>query len=236
MPLNFDSLLLWRDDAFQSGALHMARDEAILKISDRPTLRFYHWREPEVTIGFFTPFRTVAERREAITRRWTGGGVVEHGSDLTFALTLPRSLLIPGQRASDRYQWIHESLADALQETGYSSAVPSPSPTSGAIEPIHPGFCFSDPVSWDVMCRDTGRKLAGGAQRVGREGMLHQGSVRLPSPWNRIDHPWIDGFARNLCGARPVIELPEPLKQEVDILGAKLAAERYSNPAWLHRR
>jgi lipoate-protein ligase A len=233
---------LWRDLDFRPGSEHMALDEAMLAAvgcdsgrkaaHDGVLLRFYRWKEPEITIGVFVPVATVADRTCPITRRWTGGGVVEHGTDLTFSLAIPAIRLAPENRAADYYRWIHESLAGALQESGLAEAVAEQSALPASPETA--GFCFSAPVAWDVMDRSTGAKIAGGAQRRSRAGLLHQGSVRLPTPWNAIDHPWITRFAEKLAPGTMVESFsPGP---EFFAAADKLRIERYAHPDWLARR
>jgi hypothetical protein len=51
-------------------------------------------------------------------RRFTGGGLVEHGEDLTFALTIPPRTGLALADTATRYRQIHEALAGALLEAG----------------------------------------------------------------------------------------------------------------------
>lgn len=211
----------------------MALDEAMLEILTEPIIRFYRWPRREITIGVFAPCSAVADRSEPVTRRWTGGGVVEHGDDLTFSLVIPRPCLNPLARAADLYRGIHEAIALALRDAGLAEARAVPVLDSA---PDRPGFCFSAPVAWDVMCETTGTKLGGGAQRHSRAGLLHQGSLLLPEPWISLEHPWIAEFVANLSGvspgAAPSREMIDTLKSRAD----RLERERYALPEWRNRR
>lgn len=224
---------LWIDPVFRSGPEHMALDEALLSVpSDGLRLRFYRWKTPEITIGVFVRAGGVACRGGPVTRRWTGGGVVEHGDDLTFSLAISATQLRSEIRAADCYQWIHESLARALQASGFADA--EAEPTAPPSAPEDAGRCFAAPVAWDVIDRSTRTKIAGGAQRRSRAGLLHQGSVRLPPPWNAIDHPWIARFAETLAPGAKIA--PFSPAAETFALAEKLRETRYAHPDWLARR
>lgn len=207
----------------------MAIDEALVRRMEFPLLRCYQWGAPEITLGFFTPIAQVASLSEPVTRRWTGGGVVEHGDDLTFSLIIPRSFLSRECRAADRYRSIHEALVAALRDTGTDHFAAQPSPPENR---SMPGHCFRSPVSWDVIDTRDGAKSVGGAQRLSRTGLLHQGSARLPTSLRRLDHPWIARFASRLIepgGQINVLDHPDAALLREAI---QLRDSRYLSEAW----
>lgn len=81
-----------------SGSRQMAIDEAILtaRSEDRApnTLRFFRWKQPTVTIGFFQSLEQEINAREAIDlgidviRRYTGGGAVFHDREITYSVVV----------------------------------------------------------------------------------------------------------------------------------------------------
>ncbi|MEM7816004.1 MAG: lipoate--protein ligase family protein [Candidatus Aenigmatarchaeota archaeon] len=81
-----------------SGAVQMAIDEAILTARIRNlvpnTLRFFTWKPPCVTIGFFQSLEQEVDVKKArelgvdIVRRYTGGGAVFHDKELTYSIVL----------------------------------------------------------------------------------------------------------------------------------------------------
>ncbi|MCB1063157.1 MAG: hypothetical protein KDN20_09575 [Verrucomicrobiae bacterium] len=206
-------------------------DEALLLCADQPVLRFYAWQKPEITLGFFTPTSTISGRQEPLTRRWTGGGVVEHGEDLTFSLSVPRRFLASATSAGDRYRQIHEALALALRDHGLPQAIAAPS-LATTDHSDSPGFCFAEPVAWDVIDTASGEKLAGGAQRRSRAGLLHQGSVRLPPALRTMDHEWTSTFASLLTGRGDRIESISAPSPENLAYADQLKRERYSCADW----
>lgn len=222
-------LHVWRDEIFRPAAENMALDEALLDwtlAKGSAAIRLYHWDHAARTLGYFT--RPVSlghnESFESPVRRFTGGGLVEHGEDLTFALAIPpRSPLALADTAT-RYRRIHEALAGALLDTGV--VVKAVSPDSVA----SPGPCFANPVPWDLIDPGSGIKLAGGAQRRSRGAVLHQGSVRLPTDLREPEALWINGFLHRL--AATVMPLDEEGRDRLLSQREGLMATRYGNPLW----
>src|SRR5580698_7976 len=91
MPL-FETLEFRFDPEPRTAPLNMAMDEIILKKTSAPVLRIYRWLRPAVSFGCFEKFFTVEKMHPGreLVRRWTGGGVVLHGDDLTYSLMVPR--------------------------------------------------------------------------------------------------------------------------------------------------
>lgn len=151
----------------------MAVDEALLTGRHGPVLRVYCWAGPAVSFGYFLPFfaaEKVAQGRQVV-RRWTGGGIVEHGEDFTWSLIVPASHPASQLRPVASYGAIHAALAMALRDSGImvqqaGAHIPAPSA----------GLCMSAPAPGDLLLAD--RKIAGAGQRRCRHGLLHQGSIR----------------------------------------------------------
>jgi len=195
----------------------MARDEALLAVATCPVLRIYRWPNPQVTFGYFG---RIAEMRPAaggrpLVRRWTGGGLVEHGEDWTFALAIPGR----AEPAAELYCRIHRALAEALRERGRLAELHE----TAAGQPG--GACFANPVTSDLM--SGGRKIAGGAQRRNRRGALHQGSLQTKD----LDSNFFERFAARLAQR---VETWEP---SMDYLNEakRLEVERYSTRTWMER-
>jgi lipoyl(octanoyl) transferase len=158
------------DIAPHPAAVNMAMDEALLGVIPGAVLRVYRWERPAVSFGYFErwePIQAAHPEREAM-RRWTGGGVVLHGEDLTYSLLIPAG----GERLgpAECYRVIHEALCGALREIGVQAY-----PTSNS-QSTTSNACFENPVRYDVLVE--GRKVAGAAQRRTRGGLIHQGSIQ----------------------------------------------------------
>lgn len=232
-PSPLESLQVWRDLTFRSVPEQMAIDEALLARAidtGRACARFYHWDHPARTIGYFSRAGDVEDGID-FARRLTGGGIVEHGEDLTFLLVTPPGAPVSGLSAEDRYRWIHEALALALADAGVESRA-QPQRENGPNIPDS-GVCFASPVPWDLIGA-LGEKLAGGAQRRSRGALIHQGSVRLSRELRHPEADWIDGFLTRL--SRETQLLPEEEQAIVLDLASTKLKERYGRHEWNHRR
>ncbi len=199
-------------------ALNMAIDETLLHAATGPLLRIYRWARPAVSFGYFLKHRDIAAgwpQRE-IVRRWTGGGAVPHGEDLTYSLIIPRTCrTIFEMPPLDTYRAIHEGLARWLGGAFAVAKIASPK-TSEA--------CFENPVQYDLLA--DGRKIAGAAQRRTRGGLLHQGSVQnIPA----ADFPAV------LANAWSSASSPRLLTPEEIAAAQGLADQKYLTEAWLRR-
>src|SRR5438046_5729178 len=110
------SLHVYHDDGGHSGAMSMALDEALLEHATVPSIRFYQWNSPALSFGYFGKFADVAAHAPVrdLVRRWTGGGIVFHGDDLTYSIVIPASNIAFGESSISIYEKIHRALADLL--------------------------------------------------------------------------------------------------------------------------
>lgn len=167
-------------DGEWSGADNMARDHALARELRTGTgvLRLYGWSRPTVSFGRNEPARglydpTAADREGvAFVRRPSGGRVVLHDDELTYAVAAPLRAW-GGLRGA--YRAINEGLVAALERLGVPAELAGPSEEGEA--PLTAGPCFQHPAEGEVVAR--ARKLVGSAQaRVGR-ALLQHGSVLL---------------------------------------------------------
>lgn len=219
---------LWLDPVDRTAAEQMAMDEALFRITEQEEIsfaRFYRWHRPAFTFGYFEKASSYAE---GAVRRFTGGGLVEHGEDLTFLLTIPRSSKIFPEPAELRYRTIHDAIGRALHIAGLTVSRDSSSPSRAT------GPCFQNPVSEDLLDPATREKIGGGAQRRTRQGIIHQGSLRIPPPFHSLDSPWTAKFTDLLSGTTvPVFsEMVDRAEHEAVIL----SRNRYSSAAWNNKR
>lgn len=170
-----------------SAAVNMAEDLLLLENygaeQNAATFRHYGWSEPAFTFGLSQSWPVVRATLPAdcaLVRRASGGGVVSHLNDWTYALTVPFAQPLCRERATVSYKKIHQAIADALTAQGVAAAlVPCPGESCDAAEipPHKPGVCFVLPEIYDVVRPDDGRKIAGAAQKRNRHGLLVQGSI-----------------------------------------------------------
>ena len=218
----FSELVVLDDPTPRPGPLNMAIDEVLLGRARSAILRFYRWSAPSVSFGYFVSFSEACEiaSNRATVRRWTGGGIVSHGEDLTYSIMIGSRDDAFALASKIIYQRVHLALGSALREIGIVSALVQTEATKIS------DVCFANPVVSDVI--ENGRKIAGAAQRKTRGGLLHQGSIQREN----LDERFRNAFAR-LLGNRIIAG-----SIGTDVLRAaeELAATKYATVDWLQRR
>ena len=218
----FSELTVIDDPTPRPGPLNMAIDEVLLGTKRSAILRFYRWKAPSVSFGYFVCFAEACEiaRNRATVRRWTGGGIVPHGEDLTYSIMIGSKDAAFALASKIIYQRVHLALGSALREIGIVSALVQTEATKIS------DACFSNPVVSDVI--ENGCKIAGAAQRKTRNGLLHQGSIQREN----LDERFRNAFAR-LLGDRIIAS-----RIGTDVMRAaeELAATKYATDLWLRRR
>ena len=161
-----------------SAAWNMCVDEALLaRVPEAPpTLRFYSWAEPSLSLGYRQPAPAWRERAEELglqlVRRITGGGTVLHAGDLTYALAAPRSCPELPADLRGSCEWIREVLLSGLRSIGVRAQA---SPTARGAERLD--LCFAGATGLEIELDRA--KWVGSAQRRTRTGYLQHGSIRL---------------------------------------------------------
>ena len=222
MSTIFGSLEVYHDEPSRSAAVNMAIDEALLECATMPSIRFYKWDHPALSFGYFGKFTDVANHstERDLVRRWTGGGIVFHGTDLTYSIVIPESDAAFAESAMSIYERIHNALRAALTANGQRVEL-----ATNRMPKISES-CFANPVRADVL--SNGRKIAGAAQRRTRRGLLQQGSIQGVD----LTKNFADQFARELCTECYPTTLDEPLLARAH----EIAEQKYSAASWLQRR
>jgi lipoyl(octanoyl) transferase len=170
---------LFLEHAAHDPSWNMACDEWLLKnVKDfaKPVLRTYGWDRPSMTIGYFQSFPKKVPAGYKIIRRPTGGALVNHDSDLTFTVVLPSTHSWFQVGVCERYQRVHERVARVFTSRGAQSVLASTCAPSPSGRSSVDTLCFAKSSRYDVLVQ--GIKVAGGAQRVTRDGLIHQGSIQ----------------------------------------------------------
>jgi len=254
-------LIAWWDEP-APGPENMAADELLAAEAvalDRPLVRVYGWSEPTVSIG---GFQRLADARAStviaglpLVRRPSGGGAIVHGTDLTYAVAVPRSHAWGGD-PQVLYDAFHESFALELRQRGVAAERhPGRARTAGDEARF---LCFDRRAHGDLVVRteasdSDGDKILGSAQRRLRGAVLQHGSLLLEPPPIAAAHPGLlrlhpAAAAWDLPGlvaawlARVAVEAGGPLDLRVEPFMKSRsgpiaeAAARFREPAWLGRR
>ena len=218
--MKLEKLHLIQEEYPRGAAENMAVDEALFLNADIPMLRSYRWLRPSVSFGYFTPWAEVehwlAERD--LVRRWTGGGIVEHGQDFTYSLICPAEKRLPA--TMEFYRFVHLAVATLLRECG------SPVEVTRTAEPMESAACFEKAVQFDLKLR--GQKIAGAAIRRNRKGLLLQGSIQriaIPTNFDVL-------LAGALSGTVESSVIPAMILEEA----AHIAKDKYCAAEWNRRR
>lgn len=214
--------------ANHDAAANMAIDEALLNsvaAGAPPTLRFYGWKRPTLSLGYFQPLSEAiawADRTGValgntgdvdLVRRSTGGGAILHHAELTLSLTLPMNVSDTGAREAT-YRNVHEAIASELKVMGVdakpfrtlgtaavtrvpSDAVPcDASERSNVGKPDEPFLCFQRRTDEDLIV--SGYKVLGSAQRRTKGALLQHGSLL----WSVSPHANVLPGMQQLAGRR----------------------------------
>lgn len=219
---------VWFDTA-RSPFLNMAIDEILLDIvqlTNKPVLRFYEWNTPSISIGYSQTLPQ-SDTIYSIVRRPTGGGIVYHDSDITYSSAIPYSHPICRMSRNDSYKYFHLAIVDFFLSQGINSSL---SPENSFCEDRKTMRCFLSPSKYDVIYQN--EKLAGAAQRRGRKGILHQGSIVIPSKITKekkeLTHAIVNSFIKihSLCFSEFNVD-----KFVLDE-ACRLVQNKYSNDSW----
>ena len=248
------------------GATNMAIDEALWRArqagSAPPTLRFFAWAPPTVSLGYGQALRrdvdveTCRALGVGLVRRPTGGSAIYHDGperELTYSVTAVAADLGIGPDLLETYQWIGRALLRGLRALGAPAELVPERPPDGPA----PAFCFARTGVFEIEAG--GRKLVGSAQRRQGDSFLQHGAVLLgvDAPRLRALFPTTRDPLSTLTtleaalGRRPSFDevatalteafegehgldlRPGGLSAEETEHVARLVSERYASPAWL---
>ena len=176
------------------GSANMALDEALLESrlagSGPPTLRFFAWAPPTLSLGYGQALDDRIDLGAAaalgigLVRRPTGGSAILHeGPDLevTYSVVAAAGDFPGADDLLETYRWIGVALERGLGGLGAPAAMVPVQPSDPA---SMPAFCFARTGSYEIEVE--GRKLVGSAQRRQGAGFLQHGSIMLGAAPERL--------------------------------------------------
>jgi lipoate-protein ligase A len=173
-----------------TGAENMAVDEAIAQAVGAgqapPTLRFYAWAPPCLSLGRNQPASQIDAGRCAalgyhIVRRPTGGRAILHTDELTYSLiAAPDHPLMAGM-VMESYLRISHGLVAGLRRLGIPA---EEAPGANRAGPDVSAACFEAPSAYEIVAG--GRKVLGSAQYRRAHSVLQHGSLPLTGDLARV--------------------------------------------------
>lgn len=225
-----------------SAAANMAADFLLLQHYPDPLharWRHYNWHRSAITFGYGQKIADVrAQLGEEVSlldlcRRPTGGGIVDHRDDWTYALVIPAKHDLGAARAAESYTAVHQALADTLN----AQACPAMLQPPESVKPAGKGtaVCFTHAEPADVIHATTRAKIAGAAQKRSKRGLLFQGSIARSAvgeiDWDQFEDDFDAALATLLQESALSASWPETWDETVDAL-----ADDYRTEAWIERR
>lgn len=256
-------MLVTLPNAFGDATTNMAIDAALLETlpTGLAAFRHYGWLEPAATFGYAQSYKSVASvctggqsstsaadpaLPTALVRRLTGGGIVDHRNDWTYALIIHASLPAAQIPATELYECLHRTIGQTLASLGIETCLapcPKACAASNTLSPIPsfrshiPSQCFASPAANDVL-RPDGRKIAGAAMKRSRLGLLIQGSVDRGALLEEFNYMT---FQSQLIEQLAIaLNLPTAMLEDIRplFLSERIEAEkkRFAGDAWNQRR
>ena len=184
---------MWTFRMLDTGALappyNMALDEAILIQVGLglapPTIRFYAWDRPTISLGYFqraareVDEAAIAERNYGLVRRMTGGRSVLHDREITYSVMVPADHELARSSVVESYRILSGGLREGFCALGLDAQVVSldDERERAKFQTLSSAACFDAPSWYELVVN--GRKIAGSAQVRARGGLLQHGSLVL---------------------------------------------------------
>lgn len=174
----------------RSGAANMALDQAIALAcaagESPPTLRFYQWQPPAVSLGRHQALAeidsaAVTEQGYDLVRRTTGGRAILHIDELTYSVAAPVTEPRVAGGVMDAYLRLSNALVAGLQQIGVAADKAAGDVRVG---PEVSAACFEVPSAYEITVQ--GRKLMGSAQSRRAKYVLQHGSLPLRGDITRL--------------------------------------------------
>jgi len=176
------------------GAANMALDEALLlsrlRHDSPPTLRFFAWAPPTISLGYGQRLDGRVDLEAArvmglgLVRRPTGGSAILHeGPDLeiTYSVAAAAGDFDGSTDLLQTYRWIGDGLLAGLRALDAPVEMVPVQPSDPA---AMPAFCFARTGSFELEV--DGRKLVGSAQRRQGAAFLQHGAIMLGAEPGRL--------------------------------------------------
>ena len=149
----------------------MEFDKSLLEKGE-PTFRLYTWKPNSFTLGRSQKQENIEKFGNDWARRETGGGLLFHGYDVSYSITIPTKLL-GSKSVKESYEYLCSFLLHFYKKLGlhveYAKDI--------NLELSKSFFCQEGFEPYDMMY--DGKKIGGNAQRRTKTTILQHGSIPL---------------------------------------------------------
>ena len=172
------------DSGFNDATINMALDESLLNWLRQgiipPTLRFYGWSAPSLSVGHFQDvdqtidFDALQKYNGQFVRRLTGGSAVLHDDELTYSLVISEQHPSIPKTVGEAYYVLSKGVVEGYKNLGIS--VDYAIPKESARKDRTP-VCFEKPAYYEMVI--DGKKISGNAQTRKTGVLLQHGSIPM---------------------------------------------------------
>ena len=170
------------DNGYNDAFYNMAVDEALLRLSKIPTLRFYAWKPAAVSLGYFQNTDDIGlgfckKNNISVVRRITGGKAVFHDKELTYSFVtdgkrVPKSVI-------DSYKLISKAVLIALNNLGVNAKFKDKN-----IRKSKTAVCLNNPSWYEIIAEN--KKIAAAAQTRKNKKLLQHGPILINVNYEKL--------------------------------------------------
>ncbi|WP_372442934.1 lipoate--protein ligase family protein [Pseudogracilibacillus auburnensis] len=172
------------DSGYHDAATNMAIDEALLQFHSekkiKPTIRFYGWERPSLTVGHFQNvqktinFSGVEKHSCDFVRRLTGGSAVLHDDELTYSIIVNEDHPKIPHSINKAYYVLSQGLLEGYRNLGIEADFAIP---KRELLRERSAVCFEKPAIYEMIV--DGKKISGNAQTRKNGVLLQHGSIPM---------------------------------------------------------
>jgi len=172
------------DSGYHDAATNMAIDEALLHWHSKgripPTIRFYGWKNPSLTVGHFQnvhktiDFTGVSKHRCDFVRRLTGGSAVLHDDEITYSIIVNENHEKIPHSVNKAYYVLSQGLLHGYHLSGVEADFAIP---ERELLQDRSAVCFEKPAIYEMVV--AGKKISGNAQTRKNGVLLQHGSIPM---------------------------------------------------------
>lgn len=172
------------DSGVHDAATNMAIDESLLNWHSEgkipPTLRFYGWARPSLTIGQFQKaeksidFAGVQKHNCDFVRRLTGGSAVLHDDELTYSIVVSEQHPRIPQSVREAYYILSKGVLEGYRNLGIDADYAIPEREAMLDKTA---VCFEKTAYYEMIV--DGKKISGNAQTRKSGVLLQHGSIPI---------------------------------------------------------